>query len=222
MFKLKFIIPFLILTCLVLINAGCGKQEQKLEKDSGGTNKTESLTKVLGKAKDIIAYKYDTVMTAPGESAITAKLWLKEDKMRWEGVYEGKNVVYLIDQSKQATYLYIPAQKMAMKMNFGEAQETVGESPTEQSGSIEQYNPTTLGTEVIDGKTCLVIEYANEAGKTKIWVWTKYGIPIRTETVTAKGTAVIEIKNIEFGDISDSMFELPAGVQPITIPNFGL
>lgn len=200
----------LFLGALVLVGAGCGKKETG----------EESLTDVLSKAKEITAYRYDVVMTSPGESAITTKFWLKGDKMRWEGNYEGRDVVYIIDQSAEIAYLYIPAQKMAMKMDFSKAEETVGESAAEQSGSIEQYNPATLGTEVLDGKTCLVVEYSDQTSQIKMWLWTKYGIPVRTETTTAKGTAVAEIKNIEFGDIADSMFELPAGVQPTSIPSF--
>ncbi|MBL7154961.1 MAG: outer membrane lipoprotein carrier protein LolA [Candidatus Portnoybacteria bacterium] len=209
--KLKFVMPFLILAVLVLMGAGCG------EKEPG----EESLTDILSKAKDIVAYKYEAVITTPGQPVITAKFWLKENKMRWEGSLEGKNVVYLIDEDKLTAYLYIPAQKIAMKMNFWEAQDTVGESPTEQSGSVMDYNPVTLGTEVLDGKTCLVIEYTDETGKTKMWLWTRYGIPIRTEVTTAKGITIVELKNIDFGNISDSMFELPAGVQIMTIPSFG-
>ena len=105
-------------------------------------------------------------------------------------------------------------------MSFGKAQESIGESPTEQSESVMQYNPVTLGTETLDGKKCLVIEYTMETGKTKSWLWTKYGIPIKTEITTAEGTTVVETKNIEFGGISDSMFELPTGVQIMQIPGF--
>lgn len=226
--KLKFVAPVLLLVALVLVGAGCGEKEVEEGAVPTGEEavtpeeeeKAESLTDILGKVKDIVSYKYDAVITAPGEAAVTAKFWLKGYKMRWEGTYEGKNVVYLLDTGKQTAYLYIPAQNIAMKMNFAKAKGTVGESPTEQSESVEKYNPVTVGTEVLDGKTCLVIEYTDATGKTKMWIWTRYGIPIRTEGTTAEGTTVVEIKNIDFGDISDSMFELPAGVQIMEIPIF--
>lgn len=219
MTKLKFVLPILFLAILILVGAGCG--EKKAEEGllpTGEEEEGESLTEILGKARNIVSYKYDAVTTAPDQTVITVKFWLKGYKLRWEGIYEGKNVVYLIDENKQEAYTYIPAQNLAIKMNFGEIKETIGESPTEQSGSIMDYNPVILGTEVLDGKTCLVIEYTNEIGETKIWIWVRYGLPIRTETTTIKGTTVAEIKNIEFVDIPDSMFELPAGVQLMEIP----
>jgi outer membrane lipoprotein-sorting protein len=217
---LKFIIPILVLGVLAVIVIG--NQGKKAEE--GGVAQTGeggSLTEILGKAQGIATYKYDTVVTTPDQTVMTTKFWLKGDKLRWEGSYAGESVVYLIDGSTQVAYLYNPAQNLAMEMNFAEAQGAVGEAPAEQAGSIESLNPTNLGTEVLDGKNCTVVEYGNEAGETKMWIWTEYGIPIRTESTTTEGTTVVEIKNIDFGDISDSMFELPAGAQMMEIPSFG-
>ena len=162
--------------------------------------------------------KYDMVATAPGEAAVTIKMWRKGNKMRMEGTFEGKSMVYLVNVDEQLAYMYFPAENTAMKIGLGEAQEAAGESPTEQSESIVKYNPVTLGTETLDGKSCLVIEYTTETDDVKMWVWTEYGLPIKTESTTAEGTSVVELKNIESGDISDSIFELPAGVQLIEIP----
>ena len=218
--KIKNLIIILVLLIGVSFFSGCIGEKQGGEQAT--TPKTgESLTEVLAKAKDVVSYKYDAVITTPNQPAITAKFWLKENKMRWEGTYEAQNVVYLIDQDELTSYLYTPAQNIAIKMNFNKAQETVGESPTEQSESVTKYNPVTVGTEVLDGKTCLVIEYSAGTEQVKMWLWTKYGLPIRTETTTVQGTTVVELKNIEFGDIPDSLFELPAGVQPMQIPSFG-
>jgi len=154
-------------------------------------------------------------------TAETMKMWRKGGKMRMEGDFEGKSMIYLVDAEKQLAYMYLPAENTAMKIGLSEAQEAGGESPSEQSESIEKYNPVAVGTEVLDGKTCLVVEYSTETEKVKMWVLTKYGLPIRTETTTEKGTSVVELKNIDFSTISDSAFELPAGVQIMEVP-FGL
>ncbi len=194
-----------------------------------GSEKTEengeiglSLTDILGKAKDVTSFKYDMIATVPGETAITTKMWRKGNKTRTETTIEGQKMVYLMDMDKQLAYTYFPSENTAMEMDLSKTQEVAGESPTEQSGSVMDYNPVTLGTEVLDGKTCLIVEYADETGKTKMWLWTKYGIPIRTEMTMAQDTSVVELKNIDFGNISDNMFELPPNAQIMTIPSFGL
>jgi len=224
MAKSKFILPALLLGILVLIGAGCGEKEaENGALPSNGEEEvgvTESLTDVLDKAKGISSFKYDIVTTAPGQASMTMKIWLKGQKTRMEGTFDGQSMVYLMDASKQLAYTYFPSENMAMEIDMSKAQQATGESPTEQSGSVMDYNPVTLGTETLDGKTCLVIEYSTSTGEVKMWVWTRYGLPIRTETTTTEGTAVVELKNISIDNISDSMFELPAGVQIMEIPFF--
>ena len=207
----------------VLLNVKKGVEEGVVSPgEEAVTPGTElSLTEIFGKAKGISSFKYDMVATAPGETAETIKMWWQGKKMRMEGAFEGKSMVYLVDTDKQVAYMYFLAENTAMKISLSKAQESAGESPTEQSESIMKYNPVTLGSETLDGKSCLVVEYSTETEEVKMWVWTKYGLPIRTEMTTEKGTSVVELKNIDFSSISDSMFELPAGVQIMEVP-FGL
>lgn len=126
---------------------------------------------------------------------------------------EGQTMVYLIDSDAKTMYTYIPSQNMAMKMDFSQAPEAATESL-----DLEGYNPVVIGTMTLDGKVCLVVEYTVQEIKTKSWIWKEKGFPIRMEMATPQGTMVMEFKNIEFVDIPDSMFELPAGVQIVQIP----
>jgi len=228
--KIAVFVPILLLAVLVLVGAGCIKKEaeegavptgeEAVTPEEGAGEAGLSLTEILGKATGLSSLKYDAVVTAPGEVAVTTKMWWKGKKMRMEGTFEGKSIVYLVDMDEQLAYMYFPAENTAMKISLGKAQETTGESPAEQSESVTQYNPVTLGTEVLDGKNCLVIEYTAETVKTKSWVWIDYGLIIRIESTTDKGTSVAELKNIDFSAIADSVFELPAGVQMLEIPTF--
>jgi len=177
-----------------------------------------SLTEIFGKAKDISSLKYDMVTTVPGETAETVKMWRKVNKMRMEGSFEGQNIIYLMDVDNQLAYMYFPAENTAMKINLSDVQESVGQSPTEQSDFVMKYNPETLGTETLDGKNCLVIKYTTETEEVKMWTWTKYGLPIKTESTTDDGTLIVELKNIDLSTIPDSMFELPTSVQIMDIP----
>jgi outer membrane lipoprotein-sorting protein len=167
----------------------------------------------LAQAAAVVSVKYDMVLTAPGEPLTTQKVWLKKGKMRMELTAEGQNMVYLIDSDAKMMYMYIPVQNMAMKMDFSLAPEAATESL-----ALEGYNPVAIGTETLDGKVCLVVEYTVQGVKTKSWIWKEKGFPIRMETATPQGTMVMEFKNIEFVDIPDSMFELPAGVQIVQFP----
>ena len=135
---------------------------------------------------------------------------MKNNKMKTETTVEGETVVMLIDIDAQTMYMYFPEQNMAMKMTF-----EMPESAIDEAQSIPDYNPVIIGTETMDGKVCLVIEYTIEGSTAKMWIWKEKGFPIRVEMTTTEGTVIMEYKNIDFSDIPDSEFELPAGVTEI-------
>lgn len=214
----------IIIVLILLIGIGVwvlmgGEKGVEVENGVISENGVElSLTDIFGKAMGLTSYKYDMVVTAPDQAVITTKMWRKGKKMRMEGSFEGQSMVYLVDVEKNLAYTYFPSENMAMKIGLGKVQETAGESPTEQSESVMKYNPVTVGTEVLDGKTCTVVEYTTETDNVKMWIWAKYGLPIKTESTTAQGTTVIELKNIDLSSIPDSVFELPAGVEIMELP----
>ena len=64
-----------------------------------------------------------------------------------------------------------------------------------------------------------MVEYTSKQGdKTRSWIWEEHGLPIKTITQTDEGDYTTEIKNIEFGTVSEDEFELPAGVEKMDIP----
>jgi len=110
-------------------------------------------------------------------------------------------------------YMYYPDQNMAMKVTYEPT-----ESAVDEAQSIVDYNPVIIGHETLDGKVCLVVEYTVEGVTARMWIWEQYGFPIKIVSTTADGTVTVEYKNIEFIDIPDNMFELPAGVEIIEMP----
>ncbi len=160
------------------------------------------------------------MVTPSGQgAATTTKMWIKGQKTRIEMTSEGKIMVYLVDTGEQQAYLYFPSDNTAMKMDISTAQETTGKSPTEQSQSLEDYNPVIVGSEVLDGKNCLVVKYTQGTEEVKTWIWKDHGLAIKMESKTPEGTSTIELKNIDFGNIADSMFVLPAGAQIMEVPS---
>jgi len=170
---------------------------------------------ILGKSAGIASMQYDAVVTAPGQAAITQSVWVKKNKMRTESTVQGQKMVILIDGDAQTMYQYMPAQNTAIKMTW----DPNTQSATGQSASIASYNPVVVGTDTIDGKLCTVVQYTVQGNNVKAWIWQDRGLPIRIETTTAQGTAVVELKNIQFVDIPDSQFTLPAGVQISQMPS---
>lgn len=173
---------------------------------------SESLIDLMGKAKGI-AVKYDMVTTDNGEIVSTSTAWLKGNNMRIDTTAEGQAMSMIIRGDDQVSYMYQPDENMAWKTVLDE----VPESLTGDVEALMDLNPTIIGTETIDGMRCTVIEYVvmekPEELKMKQWIWVKNGLPVQTEMTSPSGTSRTEMKNLDFGSISDATFELPAGVE---------
>jgi outer membrane lipoprotein-sorting protein len=181
-----------------------GEEEEEEPPPSG-----EDLSEILGRGAGITSVKYDMVVTAPGMPVVTTKMWLEGNKMRAEMDQQGETIVMLIDYDEGVMYMYMPAENFAYEMPLGQAPE----SAVEQAQDIADYSYHIVGTQTVDNKVCLVVEYSIEQASVKMWIWKEHGFPIRIESTAPAGTTITEFKNIDFADIDDSMFELPAGVQ---------
>jgi outer membrane lipoprotein-sorting protein len=177
---------------------------------------SESLIDLLGKAKGI-SVKYDIVTTDNGEIVSAGTAWLKGNNMRIDTTAEGQAMVMIVNGDDQVSYMYQPEENKALKTVL----DKVPESVTGDVEALMDLNPTIIGTETIDGMHCTVIEYAvrekPEEVKIKQCIWLKYGLPVQTEMTSPSGISRTEMKNFDFSSISDTTFELPAGVEIINL-----
>jgi len=147
---------------------------------------------------------------------MTQKIYLKKNRMRADSTANGMTFIMLVDTDKQTIYQYQPAQKTATKIDFSKSPKPV----TDAVKTLMNNNPTIIGTETVDGKVCLVIQYTSATeGTVKMWLWKDRGFPVKMETTgSTGGTITVLNTNFDFSDIPDSTFDLPAGV---TITDLG-
>lgn len=215
------LVVMVAIVSLLVIGCGGGGEEAgttatpKITPTPTKTSATgDTLADLLAKGQDIGSVKYDMVVTAPSQDTMTTKVWLKGENMKFESELEGETSITIVNEDEQVMYMYLPDQNMAYKMAFN----NVPESAVEETEDILDYDYTIIGTETIDGKSCLVVEWTVEGFTSKMWVWKDKGFPIKVETTTSEGKTTIEYKNIQFVNISDSEFELPGGVEIIEFP----
>ena len=173
-------------------------------------NKGKSIDGILSKRAEISSVKYDMIIKYDGFS-FTAKVWEKNNKSRIE-ISSPFETVYIEDRDLGKAYVYYPTLEVAFEaseLNISEGQ--IPESATKYIEKMENYDPKVIGTEKIEGKDSIIIEYVAEGMETKIWIWKDKGFPLRIESINPEtgGKAIIEFKNIEFVDIPDTMFEIP-------------
>ncbi len=167
---------------------------------------TGGLVDLLSGAADIDCLSAEMTMSGPGMPSAITKMWLKEGNVRTETDMMGMETITIMDAEAEMMYMITGGSAMSMELPLDTG------SPVEQAEAIMDYYPEEVGSDTIDGKDCTVFEYDMEGAKTKMWIWEDKGIPLRVETTTPEGMMVIEYTDIDFDCASDSMFELPEGV----------
>src|SRR6056297_1803882 len=237
----------LVLALSVVALAGCGQSEQEPaseDQDQQGQQEkaspdaaseegdapqeaepsTPTVSSILSGFSDVGSLKYDVVVNPANGEEHTATVWWKGDQTKAESTMsmQGRDVdgVYLLDESKNEAIAYSSDMGRAIKMDYSRVKKQVGISPEEQTSEIQSGAPKITSTnEVWDGKDCVVVEYTDDQGNTgKTWIWKEHGLPVRSVHQTSQGESVMELKNIEFTNIPDSEFELPAGVEVMELP----
>jgi negative regulator of sigma E activity len=79
-----------------------------------------------------------------------------------------------------------------------------------------------LGEEKVNGYKCKKFRYTSKdpsVGTTTMWISKKLNFPIKTEMEGSSGPMSMEYKNIQEKELPDSLFEIPAGYQKMSMPS---
>jgi outer membrane lipoprotein-sorting protein len=198
-----------VVAALMLLFPGCASKTT--------LTPAETIPELLDRVTGITSVKYEQVMTNPEspQETVQWRVWIKGNKTRIESTYEGQTGVLIIDYEAPSGYAYDPSENIWVKMDLdGQSGEPVALNPMFSAikwakSILASPGAVIVGSETIDGKDCLVIESGEGEGKLKTWFWKDYGFPLRMEGFETP----VEWENIEFVDSSDSVFELPAGVE---------
>ena len=203
-----------LIASVALLGFSCTPSEEKT-----GEQAASSIEDLFSRAEKIDQMSYDMHVTGPDGTKIVSVLYIKGTKMRTETMIQDQQVIMLGD-SEGVMYTYYPDQDTAMKIDMSseEVEESIEQTPAQMLEEVMD-SVKIIGEEKVDDKLCTVAEYkmADQGLTQTMWLWQKYGIPIKIVTETSQGTTTIEYRNIEFGNIPDSMFELPSGVQVMDI-----
>jgi hypothetical protein len=172
---------------------------------SGGSISPE-LEELLSKVDNISEITYTLVISySDTGEVVTMNVWLKVPDLRVDVELNGQETVFLADMEKETGYTYLPAGGIAVRTDFSDIPSSIKADIDE----VRQYNPTIIGTETVDGKSCTVVTYRDGSTDVKAWIWNDYGIFIKRELSESGNTVLIELKDIDFSEIPDSVFELP-------------
>lgn len=217
----------MILAMMVMVAAGCGGSKPAADNSgdkSGNTaeqgDKALTIAEMAQKFQSIPGMYFEMEMQVPGaDKPIMAKFWIKKDNMRSEMASpDGSgDLVTIVNSAKQEAYT-IMGDNVAMKIDISQASQGVT-SPGDAYADMDDTKGKLVGRDTIDGKDCLVYEMNDGDDKIKYWLWEEYGFPIKGEVTAGEQKIQFEYKNVKVENIDDSMFDLPAGVEVMEMPD---
>ena len=153
------------------------------------------------------------VLIRQGSSVNKGRIYVKGEKQRIEA--EGQGIT-IIRGDKNVAWTLIPEEKSYMEMPLGP---NPGQKLEVTSKMKDEVSRKFIGEETVEGYKTKKYEVTLASGpkteKVFQWVWTAMDFPIKMADVGGKWG--LEYKNVA-KTVSDSLFELPAGYERISVP----
>ncbi len=200
---------FLIAIALVLI--GCTQPATNTNQNNN-SNSGLTIQEILEKGKNVNNIQYDISLSVNGTAVpITMTTHQKNSKYKIEAEFMGQKTATVFDGINEYTYDY------SSDVYYKTGTDSVSSNTIDFADFAEQAlndsGMTEQGKQEINGMQTRIIEFSfvsNETTtQTKAWISEEYGIPVKLETTTDSGNAVLEIKNIKMNSVEDSVFVVP-------------
>jgi hypothetical protein len=158
-----------------------------------------------------LEFSADVVQKIQGRT-MSSKMFLKDNKMRWEDKSTGNYTVIRQDLNK--AWIIFPKEKAYTEM----ISETPKQIPEQRiNGEVKRK---LIGPATINGHPTQKYEVISKRGdkeyKAYQWIATDMNYPIKMAGTDGSWSA--EYKNIKTTDQPDSLFELPAGYRKMMLP----
>ena len=147
------------------------------------------------------------------------KVFVKGENLRQEMNIGGEKQIMIFQKDKGIVWVLMPELKMYMEMTAGGQQNMAPPTP----GEMEKMGDKKyLGEEKVNGYKCKKYRYTSNdpsVGTTTMWISKKLNFPIKTEMEGSSGPMSMEYKNIQEKKLPESLFEIPAGYQKMSMPS---
>jgi hypothetical protein len=162
---------------------------------------------------DAMQFSADQIVKSDGHSA-SSKVYVKDKKFRTE--MKGHSQYTIIREDKNIIWMVMPEQKSYMEMQFDPNQR-----PKVEAKFRGEITRKLIGSETIDGHPTKKYEVTYKEGNRveKVYVWIATDINFMIKTASIDGRTSSEFKNIKIGSVADSLFEVPAGYQKMSMPS---
>jgi hypothetical protein len=161
-------------------------------------------------------FSADVTINAGGRQ-MTSKMYNKGDMQRMDMNTPGGKMVAVMDLTTGKGFTLMPAQKMYMS-HSGMSDKSLKQIKDFRSGKVPA-GAKKLGSEKVAGySTDIYLINDPQAGEAKIWYAPKLKYPVKSEGKGPMGKHSMVLSNIKEGEVSDSLFKVPAGYKKFSMP----
>ena len=179
----------------------------------------------LGEANDVgevtTSFVADAVIETE-EMTANARVYYKPGKVRDELSMADQQMVTIRRLDSNKVWTLMPGQNMYMENDVDP------EKAQQQQNAYRLISRERVGEEVVNGMQTTKYKSVYESAEGKLGGFTWYtddNIAVKafmvSETEGEKTRVKYEFTNLERGSQSDELFEIPAGYQKFTMPNYG-
>jgi hypothetical protein len=158
-------------------------------------------------------------MVTTESGVTTTNKFYSENPFYRMNIEEGGQEGYVIvNRSEGVTKVVMPAEQMYIEMSSTGMQSMSNDVFQSIEKQKEQYETNLVGTETVNGYECEKYEVMID-GSVVSTFWQSPDVEYPIKVVSgADGKMVMELKNIEEGDVDDAMFQIPDGYTKMDMP----
>ncbi|MCW8803555.1 MAG: DUF4412 domain-containing protein [Ignavibacteriaceae bacterium] len=158
------------------------------------------------------------MVTTEGDVTLTSKFYVENPFYRMEMEEDGQPMFVVVNNETKTTKVFMPSEKMYIEMKSDDIRSLSNDVFQSLEVQKENYETKLLGTETVNGYECEKYEVMIDGSPVSTY-WQSSEIEYPIKVISGKDQSmVMELKNIEKGDVDDAMFKVPAGFTKMEMP----
>lgn len=158
------------------------------------------------------------MVTTEGDVSRTGKFYVENPFYRMDMEENGQQMFVVVNNETKTTKVFMPSEKMYMEMKSDDMKSLSNDVFQSLEAQKEKYETKLIGKETVNGYECEKYQVMMDGSPVSTY-WQSSEIEYPIKVVSGQNqNMVMELKNIEKGDVDDAMFKVPAGYTKMEMP----
>jgi hypothetical protein len=162
------------------------------------------------------------MVTTEGDVSRTSKFYVENPFYRMDMEENGQQMFIVVNNETKTTKVFMPSEKMYMEMKSDDMKSLSNDVFQSLEAQKQKYETKPLGKETVNGYECEKFQVMIDGSPVSTY-WQSPDIEYPIKVISGeKQNMVMELKNIEKGNVDDALFKVPAGFTKMEMPMPGM